>query len=1257
MTAYNPHAKTPLMVAMGAKGGEKQPRPPVEAPDTLSNTSSAKLLDLISEGEIVGLVNGAKSIYLDETPLQSDSGFNFGGVAWQERHGTLYQSYIKGFPNAESETSVNFELKQSQSYVRAINKLELSAVRIRMSFARLQSQDSQGNTNGASVSYRIELQTDGGAWVLQENATVTGKASSNYQKTHRVNLPEASQGWLLRVTRTTADSSSNSLINPSVVAAIVEVIDAKFVYPNSALIATQFDAQSFSGIPKRTFHIKGRIIKVPSNYDAESRIYSGLWDGTFKPAYTNNPAWIYYDLLLHKRYGLGDRITAAQVDKWELYRIGQHCDQMVPDGKGGMEPRFTCNLYLQDRAPALKVMQDLASIFRGISYWGAGQVFVSSDMPGDADHTFTNAQVVDGMFTYKGAPLESRYNVALVSWNDPTDFYRAKVEYVEDKEGIAKFGGINKVELVAFGCSSQGQAQRAGRWALLTNKLETEIVSFRVPLEGAFIRPGRIIRIADNDLAGRRIGGRIVGSSATSITVDKAGLVVPGDVVTVMLDNEPVDMTVATFDANTATIGFTREFADGIRPAHMTPWAIESQDLALTEWRVSSISDNEDCTFSITASKHVRGKFDAVESGTVLEQRPITVIPPSVQPPVAEVRLSSDWGVDQTMAVTTMTVAWDEVPEAIYYEVQWRVNDKDWIYAGRSSTTEFDVVGIYAGRYVARVQVVNGLDIRSQWTTSRETVLLGKDGEPPKVSFLRTLGLTFGIGIEWGFLPGSTDTLRTEIQYSRTPNPDDAILLGDFAYPINTHTVMGLAAGARFWFRARLHDRTGNTGQWSDMVEGMASNQATDILGYLQGQITQTELGADLAQEIGKISGDGDGSVNERVKEVQDALNFQIEVINSQLAELTGAPDWKVDVNYEAGDLVKHDGKLWRATAANIGSEPPSLNWEKIGDYASIGDAVAAMAVQIQDLQTSVTNIDGDLVALTRKYDGIFAQVNPPMAGSMSDYAGSTSTLAGVWSERYARATSDEALGVRIDGMVAQVGENRAAITEESRVRASADDALAEQIVAMSAEIEQNIGPVLTQIRADLAEESRVRADETGALAQQQTTLETKVGENTTAVSQALSTVNRLDGEVSAMYSVKMQVTAGEDIKFAGFGLGTDNSSGVLESRFIIAADQFYIASSLEQGYKDVPFAIINGQTFLKEAFIQDGTIDMLKIGSNLQSSNYVPGVSGWAFLPNGEFQMMGNSPGGNRLMINNSGLFIFYPNGVKAIDLSVDVS
>lgn len=1216
------------MSVYGNKSGDKQPSPPVEAPDSLFSTAFAKILDLVSEGEIVGLVNGASSIYLDETPLAGTNGFNFSGVSWAERTGTLDQEYIKGFPTAESETTVNYDLKATQQYVKSITKLELSAIRVRMQYPRLISQDAQGNTNGSSVRIKFELQTDGGPFVSILEDVVKGKQSQKYERDTRINLPTATNGWTLRITRMTPDSASNMVSNSSVVAGITEIIDAKFTYPNSAVIGCEFDAKSFSGIPGRAFHIKGRIVRVPSNYDAESRLYFGVWDGTFKPAYTNNPAWIYYDLLLHPRYGLGNQINASQVDRYELYRIAQYCDGMVDDGKGGLEPRFTCNAYLQEQAAALRVMQDIATVFRGISYWGAGQAFVSADMPGDSKHTYTNAQVKDGMFDYRGAPLESRYNVAMVSWNDPSDFYRAKVEYVEDKAGIAKLGTINKVELTAFGCSSQGQANRAGRWALITNTLENEMVNFTVGLDGVYVSPGDVFKIADNDLAGRSIGGRILSATINSITADREVVAKAGDLVTLMVNGEPVEREVSGYVEATRTITFVHAL-DAI-PDRMTPWAIESDELRATMWRVISIRENDDMTYAVAATKHIPDKYDNIDSGTVIEKPPITIMPPSVQPPPTNIRLSSNWAIDQTMAVTTMSIEWDPVEGAIAYEVQWRVNDKDWIYAGRSGGTEFNVEGIYAGRYVARVLAVNALDISSPWATSAETNLLGKDGEPPTLGFLRANPIVMGIALEWGFLPGSTDSLKTEIQYSVNMNEEDALLLGDYAYPINTHTVTGLAAGTRFYFRGRLHDRTGNIGAWTGWVVGMASNDASVILEYIKGKIEESSLGPILSGEIEKISGDGPGSVNDRLEAIRDLIT-----------QYTDALVYDPAKSYLKGEIVRQGQNLYQAIASvPVGAEPPNATYWK--DVGAILEEANGLAGEVHNLTLEVSELGEEVRASAEKVDGIFVQLNPPMAGDSVALVGSESGKAGVWSVWAAIAEGDYTQARRTDRLNAGFKSVTAEIATLSQAITDGAASTAQQITTLTSRTENN--------RSMLEQEILTRQGETSSLAQRSDTLETELDGTTLAANEALSVAQSVDGKVSATWTVRLQYTSETgEYKYAGVGLGLDNASGQLQSKFVIDADMF----AIQQG-GFVPFAVDGGQVFMNSAFIKDGTITNAKIGDYIQSDDYVEGQQGWRLDKTGNLQFNGSVAGGGRLNINNNLVSVYDAAGTLRVRLGI---
>ncbi|WEX16296.1 host specificity protein J [Pseudomonas sp. G11] len=898
---------TNLAIA-GSKGGEDKPRPSVEAPDNLQSVAYARILDLVSEGEIVGLVDGMRSVFLGETPLaNADGSLNFSGVTLDVRTGSQDQLHIPGFPSVESEVGVGVELRYDQPWVRAVTNLQLSAERVRISVPRLaQTNTSNGDTNGYTVQYRIELSTDGGPYVPMVISSFSGKTSTKYERSHRVDLPPANSGWQVRVVRTTPNATSSAIADTTTIDAITEVIDAKLRYPGSAMIGVQFDASQFQSIPTRSFDLYGRIIRVPSNYDPATRIYSGVWDGSFKSAWTDNPAWIFYDLLLHFRYGLGHLLNAGQVDKWELYRIGQYCDQLVPDGKGGTHPRFTCNLYLSVRADALRVLQDLSTTFRGMAYWAAGSVTAVCDMPEDPVYTYSNANVIDGKFGYFGSSKKTRYTVALVSWNDPTDFYRQKVEYVDDQAGISRYG-IQQTEITATGCTSQAQAQRIGKWALLTNRLETESVGFSVGLDGTLARPGQIIRIADNDRAGRRIGGRLRSSTLDTLVLDADVTAYPGDTITLIMpngkaisravksvgypltwdstgitwDNGNITMDTTGFPSDVQQVVLAEPLAD-LPPTH-SMWAIDSPTLAVQQFRVMSVvedfSDTE-IKFTVNAVRHNSSKYSAIDNGSRIEQPPVTVIPPSVQPPPENVTVSNDHFVDQGTAVSVMTISWEKPEAAIAYEVYWRKNDGDWIYQGRTGTTSVDVSGIYAGRYVAKVRAINSLDIGSVFATSAETVLNGKTTPPPTVSSFTAQSIVFGIKLQWSIPQdlSTADLQRTEIWYSETSDIASAVKFGDYANPQTDLTIMGLAAGKRFFFWARLVDRIGNMGAFFGPVNGQSSSDAGPILDYLNDQITETQLSQHLLEKI-----DSGGGAQIEI----DALKSELAAMYSIKTQLT----------------------------------------------------------------------------------------------------------------------------------------------------------------------------------------------------------------------------------------------------------------------------------------------------------------------------------------------------------------------------------
>ncbi|MGB7645057.1 MAG: phage tail protein [Pseudomonas fluorescens] len=1223
----------------GSKGGGSKPRPSVEAPDSLQSTAYARILDLVSEGEIVGLKNDKRSVFLDETPLaNADGSLNFSGVTLDTRNGSQDQTHIPGFPAVENESPVSIELRSDQPWTKSYSNLQLSAVRVRLAVTRLsQTNTSNGDTNGYTVQYAIDLSTDGGAFVQVLAAAFSGKTTTKYERSHRVDLPPAKSGWTLRVRRITPNSTSGAIADTTTVESSTEVIDAKLRYPGSALIGLQFDAAQFQSIPSRSFELRGRIIKVPSNYDPQTRLYSGVWDGTFKSAWTDNPAWIYYDLLLHQRYGLGHLLKAGQVDKWELYRIGQYCDQPVSDGKGGTEPRFTCNLYLSVRADALKVLQDLATTFRGMSYWGAGSVMAVADMPEDPVYTYSNANVIGGQFIYGGSAKKTRYTVALVSWNDPTDFYRQKVQYVDDAEGIARYG-IQQTEISATGCTSQAQAQRIGKWALLTNRLETESVTFSVGLDGTLARPGQIIRVADNDRAGRRIGGRLRGATLDTLTLDAEVTATAGDTITLVMPNgKAVSRVVKSASADNAdeqqVVLQTR--LDALPPAQSI-WAIDSTTLALQQFRVLSISedfsDNE-IKYSLSAVKHVPSKFAAIDNGAKIDSPPITVIPPSVQAAPTGVTVSNDHFVAQGSAVNVMTIEWQRPANAIAFEAYWRKNDGEWIYAGRTGGTSIEVSGIYAGRYVAKVRAINALDIGSLYSESIETVLNGKTTLPPTVAALTTESLVFAIKVKWQIPQdvSTADLQRTEVWYGKTVELAQATKLGDYAYPQSELTLMGLAAGTSLFFWARLVDRTGNIGPFypvTGAVNGHASSDQTDYEKYFANTIGKGALYESLRQEIDLIGGTAPGSVNDRLAQAKKELQELI-------AEVSDTLEYDPAKAYAKGDMVRQGQHLFQAVnAVAINTPPPNPGfWFDMG---TIAETNAAMALEISKNTTAVAEVDGKVKATAEKLDGVYALAKSDSAGDESGSAGDDTSSVGVWSLMSAIAERDFAQSQRSDQIEAKVGQNAASIIDVASASASGTQALASRVTTLDAKVANNAATFNSQISlltdADKAQAGKIESVRAAS------------GKNTADIHETSRVLADTSGKVSAMKTLKVETTNGGKKVMAGLALGADGDT----SEIIAYAQRFSIVDEVG-GTLAVPFVVQGGQVFINEAVINTAFIQNIVLGMTLTSQ--AKDANGKPLLEidvkSGTFTLRSAGAGGSALL-NNDGLAVFDAGGVK---------
>lgn len=1007
-----------MNAVVGAKKGSKKQRQPVISPDSAQSKTFIKVLYGLAEGEIEGLANGLQSIYLEETPLQNaDGSLNFENVKVDFRNGTNDQEYIEGFPAVESETAIDVELKSETPWVRAFSNLDLDAVRLRLKWGPLRTQNAtNGDVSGVTIEYAIDLQTDGGVWTEVLKTKISDKTSANYERAHRIDLPRADSGWLVRVRRLTPNSSSEYISDKMYIAAVTEVIDAKLRYPNTALLGLQYDAETFGNVAKVAVDAKGRILKVPTNYNPVTRQYIGMWDGTFKEAYSNNPAWIYYDICTVDRYALGDRLTPLMVDKWSLYRLAQYCDQMVPDGLGGQEPRFTCNVYLQSAEGAFEILTKLAGVFHAITFWDGNSIICDADIPQDTYFTYTRANVIDGNFEYAGTRARDRHNVVKIAWDNPANHYKTEYEFVRDEKAIAEAGQVRILEIDAWGCTSRGQAQRAGWWALESEQLETRTVSFKVGLDGYIPLPGKVIEVADPLFAGRANGGRVSAISADrkSITLDRDDVVaVAGDRLIINgEDGKAQARIVQSISGRVVTV--THEF-DAI--ATQNVWVMDAQDLATMKFRVISITQDESHQFSVTALQYNPAKFDAIDKGAYFDEVPISIVNPSLQDPVSDLTITSESRVDQGINVATMIVSWAQAKGAVKYQVEWRKDDGSWIKLPITGNNSVEVPGIYAGQYQARVTAISAFEIASLPVYSTLTELSGKQGLPPKLAFIQATGILFGIQLNWGFpATGALDTAYTEIQVSPDGTSNIA-QLGLFAYPTTTHTIQGLQPNLTQFYRGRLIDRIGNIGPWSDWTHATTSADATDVLELLNDQISESQLNQDLKTKIDHIETiDAEiGPIKQDIQNTKDRIAQ--EVIDRQNA-IQQAKDG-LSQQIIAGD----EGVL-----------------EVVNTVKQSSDEGIAAA------QESIRVVANDLSLVAEKTDGVYAQLNPPLIGSESDLIGNDQGFAGTWSVQSAMIEGDLALSKRIDTTVVEVNDLRAYAQQEVQARIEGDKVTVQKI-------------------------------------------------------------------------------------------------------------------------------------------------------------------------------------------------------------------
>lgn len=817
---------------MGKGGGSSST--PKEAPDNLKSRQTLSIIDMLCEGQIEGPVGGLRGVYLNKTPVQGDDGTNnFAGVNLQWVAGTQVQGHLSGFPSSENEVSVGSEIKQATPIVRTITDVDIDRLRVTVGVSALYEVNDKGDTNGSSVQMVVQVGS-GSIWRTVGTVDINGKTRSQYLRSIIIDdLP--ARPFNVRVVRSNADSTSSRLENKTLWSSYTEIIDTKLTYPNAALVGLTFDSDQFNGVPSRQYLIEGLIVKIPSNYDPRERRYSGLWDGTFKLGWTDNPAWIFYDLVMNTRYGLGKRIGSFGCDKWALYMIAQYCDQFVDDGFGGKEPRMTCNAYITDLRQAYDVLHDLCSVFRAMPVWDGLQMTCIMDRPTDATWRYSNANVVDGKFSYSTSAQKARHTAIHVRYVDPSNGWDTATEYVADDALIARHGlNVNQVD--AFGCTSRGQAHRAGKWILETERLEKQTVTFKVGREGIKHLPGDIIEVADNNFAGARIGGRIVSiKDNQTVTLDRDVVIAEGEQAYLgYIDSVGKAQRVQVFSHPEPNILVLGNAVEGI--AEFGIWTLSTATIKPRLFRALGISEDEG-QYSITAVQHVPEKEGVVDNGTIFDPDTNTLFSGKI-PPVEHLQIEAMPDSD----VFQIRMTWDtpRVVSGLVFDVklmrEGAVHRRETV-----SDTEFLCGNLPLGDYAVTIR---GKNPAGQLGT--ETTVVFVIGPPSLPDHLQITAGNFNVTIK----PVVTKptSLGTQYEFYKGMNESEVIAQSHYLGRATVLNDVNCVPDTEYWYGVQAVNGVGRSNM---MIQSVRTKlKPEDILDLIGPEIPKLDWAKELNQMV-----------------------------------------------------------------------------------------------------------------------------------------------------------------------------------------------------------------------------------------------------------------------------------------------------------------------------------------------------------------------------------------------------------------------
>ena len=1241
-----------------SSGGGKASTPKL-LDDNLKSKQFYRVLDLISEGPIAGPVDQEhlSSFKLNKTPITDSNGnVNVNGISVAWRPGSETQEPINGFSAIEATTIVNTEVTYDTPLVRTVTDQDVTRVRFNIGVTGLMEQDSKGNQKNTSATMVIETRTGSSGWVMEKTVTITGKISGEYLEAHVIDAPDT-KPFDIRVRRITPDSSSDLLSNGTVWNSYSEITDDNLSYPFSAVAGSVIDRDQYTDTPSRTYHLRGLIVDVPDNYEPIARTYSGLWTGGFKKAWTNNPAWLFRELAKNTRFGLAKRAGYIDVDDGALYILSQYCDQLVDDGYGGKEPRMTLNAYITEQASARDILDKIASMFRGIALWDGLRLSVMLDAPQDPIATITNANVVNGEFKRSSVKRSEKYNAVVVSWTDPDNGWEQVKEYVSDDEMIAK-GNYNETTLEAFGCTSRGQAWRAGKWLLETAKRESSRLSFQMARDAIHFTPGDIVEVMDNDYAGTRLGGRIVSHSGRVITVDvvDSSVVTDGSTMSIMgRDGKFSRYEIDGVNGNNVTLKNEPEW---VRVG--TVFAISTASVAIRLFRILSVAETENnSVYSITASLHDPNKQAIVDEGAVFEVPSDTLNGYRV-PNVENLRI-----LNTNTETVQVTATWETATTTKKLVFELYIYSADGKLVSQYETDQFryEFYGLAAGSYTLGVRGRNENGMKGAET--QVSLIIGAPKPPNSVQWIP--GPLQATLVPVMSVTATSDTSFEFWYAGETPIPltDDIENKTQFLGRGNQWIIQKLKFDHVYY----VYVRTRNAFGVSDFVEasGKPTDDFSDITNAILEEIKETDTFKDLIESAVESS--------EKFAELADAIKENANGLAAAVGSNKQTAEAIIGNALAIADVVVRQTAQQGANSATfeqlrevIATETEArvtdvtrLEAKTAQNEAGITDVRQALATETEARASAVSQLTAATQVASDKADSaaavgaqntasitdlsqVVTDLDSSMASRLEELGAQTDKASGgIQSNSIALITSTLAQVDQQVRLSAQYGDSKASIDRIDNVMASDREATARSLLSLQTDVNGN--------KAAINSLNQTFSNYQQATATQINGITATINGHTSAITTNAQAIANVNGDLKAMYSIKVAVDANGKQYAAGMGIGVENTPSGMQSQVLFVADRFAVMAQAG-GAVSLPFVIQNGQTFIRDTFIQDGTIGNAKIGNYIQSNNYVAGSVGWRLDKGGTFENYGSTAGEGAMKQTNQTISVKDANNVLRVQI-----